>query len=61
MASYHKVIKLLKFKSAAKFALFPMGGAIERAIEWDFATECALSIAPPIGNNANSLWTFKAL
>ena len=32
-----------------------MEGAIERPTEGDLATEFALSIAPSIGNNANSL------
>ena len=54
MANFNKVIKLLKFKSAANLQCFQMGSATERQTE-DFATKCALSIAPPIGNNANSL------
>ena len=51
MASFNNVIILI----CSEFALFPMGGAIERPTEGDFATEYTLSIAPPIGNNANSL------
>ena len=63
MASFHKVIKLLKLKSAANMLCSNGRRNRESSTERDFATECALSIAPSIGNNANSLQilTLKAL
>ena len=63
MANFNKVIKLLKFKSAANIHCFQWE-AQSRDRPKKISQQNAFSrFAPPIGNNANSLqiWTLKAL
>ena len=60
MASFHKVIKLLKFKSAANICIFSNGRRNRESAFWcEISFGRALSIAPPIGNNANIRCRFE--
>ena len=68
MASFHRVIKLLNLKSAANLHCFQWEAQSKERILLknpirSLSLSLSLSIAPPIGNNANSLqiWTLKAL
>ena len=42
MASFHKVIRIWKFKSAANLHCFQREGQLRETTEWDFAIECVL-------------------
>ena len=55
MASFHKVIKLLKFKSAVNLHCFQWEAQSSERNSVAKSHSIALSIAPSIESNANSL------